>query len=355
MRETDAAAVLGLPVLEEQDRAVYAWMARHADASTAELVAGLGLTAAAAESCVERLCRFKLLSPLPKHPEHPENPERYLAVSPQSAGSWLLETEVHALARRQRAIDEVRVHLSELTEQFEAAASARARPRAVEIVTVEELRESVIPYLADRATAQLRLAVGDDDPPLAPEILETLLDRGVAVRLLYPHAAQFSRSATGFVRRTAASGAEVRTRSDGTVPVLVFDRTAAVLEAGESPGTAALAHDPSVVEFAAASFDQAWAGARVFPAQYDHDQVAQASNDIKAAILRLLVDGLEDRIIARRLGISLRTGQRHISEIIAELGARSRLQAGYLIARHGLMDRDPEWPPAKQGTDGQQD
>lgn len=60
------------------------------------------------------------------------------------------------------------------------------------------------------------------------------------------------------------------------------------------------------------------------------------SEDMKLSIVRLLVQGLEDRAIARRMGMSLRTCQRHVSDIMDKLGARSRLHAGFLISELGV-------------------
>ncbi|MET8138271.1 hypothetical protein ABZV24_41390 [Streptomyces sp. NPDC005251] len=83
------------------------------------------------------------------------------------------------------------------------------------------------------------------------------------------------------------------------------------------------------------------------------------SAEVKQDITRLLVSGLDDRAIARRLGMGLRSCQRHIAEIMEQLGARSRLHAGYLIGRAGLLDdADPDGTgpsdvsPAVFDTDG---
>ncbi|MFD5418680.1 helix-turn-helix transcriptional regulator [Streptomyces sp. NPDC127069] len=52
----------------------------------------------------------------------------------------------------------------------------------------------------------------------------------------------------------------------------------------------------------------------------------------KGTIVRLLSEGLEDKVIARRLGMSERTCQRHIAEIMRAVGAKSRFQAWYLLS-----------------------
>ncbi|MCZ0982437.1 hypothetical protein O1L60_35735 [Streptomyces diastatochromogenes] len=50
----------------------------------------------------------------------------------------------------------------------------------------------------------------------------------------------------------------------------------------------------------------------------------------------LLAEGAKDEVIARRMGMSLRTCRRHIADLLEELGAESRFQGGVLAERAGL-------------------
>lgn len=50
-------------------------------------------------------------------------------------------------------------------------------------------------------------------------------------------------------------------------------------------------------------------------------------------VVRCLASGAKDETAARELGLSLRTYQRLVSRIMDELDARSRFQAGYLLAQ----------------------
>ena len=53
--------------------------------------------------------------------------------------------------------------------------------------------------------------------------------------------------------------------------------------------------------------------------------------------LRLLANGLTDERIARKLGVSLRTVSRLVSEVMRYLEAESRFQAGVLAAANDLI------------------
>lgn len=76
-------------------------------------------------------------------------------------------------------------------------------------------------------------------------------------------------------------------------------------------------------------FEHSWAQAT--PLNPGHFGTPVISAEAKQAIVRLLTEGMKDEVIARRLGISLRTCQKHIAEIMDAFRADSRFQLGYLI------------------------
>lgn len=64
---------------------------------------------------------------------------------------------------------------------------------------------------------------------------------------------------------------------------------------------------------------------------------ADARLDLRRFLLQQLATGAQDEQIARRLGVSLRTVRRRVADILTELGADSRFQAGVEAARRGWL------------------
>ncbi|MEV0412056.1 helix-turn-helix transcriptional regulator [Streptomyces sp. NPDC050448] len=72
--------------------------------------------------------------------------------------------------------------------------------------------------------------------------------------------------------------------------------------------------------------------AEPFPTTVSPDAARSLSDELRQTIVRLLSEGLEDKVIACRLGMSERTCQRHIAEIMRAAGAKSRFRAGYSLS-----------------------
>ena len=87
-----------------------------------------------------------------------------------------------------------------------------------------------------------------------------------------------------------------------------------------------------------ALFESLWD--RAVPASLGSDPLQKAGAGAETGvapeareILRLMAAGLNDKAIAHELGISMRTLNRRISELMAQLNARSRFQIGWIASR----------------------
>jgi DNA-binding CsgD family transcriptional regulator len=68
---------------------------------------------------------------------------------------------------------------------------------------------------------------------------------------------------------------------------------------------------------------------------------AKLSVEHRTDILELLVSGAKDEVAARRLGVSLRTYRRYVRQLMDELRANSRFEAGFLAAERGWYSLSP--------------
>lgn len=60
-------------------------------------------------------------------------------------------------------------------------------------------------------------------------------------------------------------------------------------------------------------------------------------DDMRTFLLQQLATGAQDEQIARRLGVSLRTVRRRVADVMTELGAESRFQAGVEAGKRGWI------------------
>jgi DNA-binding NarL/FixJ family response regulator len=67
-----------------------------------------------------------------------------------------------------------------------------------------------------------------------------------------------------------------------------------------------------------------------------------APTDEERAVASLLVTGMTDEMAARRLGLSRRTFRRRLKALMDKLGARSRFQAGFMLAETGWTEQSQE-------------
>ncbi|WP_162931263.1 helix-turn-helix transcriptional regulator [Streptomyces sporangiiformans] len=188
-----------------------------------------------------------------------------------------------------------------------------------------------------RCTKEL-LAARPAADPIAELCRHTdLLQRGVHLRALYHHTARASGAMRDHAHTAAGLGAQLRTVERLPCEVLIIDRRLALMDHG--PSRIMVISEQRVVDHFVRVFEHVWEEGWVFPAVTTRhpDFARPAEADPKLAILRMLSEGAKDEQVARRLGLSLRTCRRHIADVMSNVGAVSRFQAGVLAARYGLL------------------
>jgi DNA-binding CsgD family transcriptional regulator len=137
-------------------------------------------------------------------------------------------------------------------------------------------------------------------------------------------------------------GGQVRTMPSLPTRMIIFDRATAMLPV-RSDNTAAGAvvlTGQGTLTALCALFGSVWATAQHWgqpPARDSRGLTAQ-----QAEALHFLAAGHTDAAIATRLGLSARTARRIASELMTQLAARSRFEAGVRAVQRGWVPDHPD-------------
>ncbi|MFI1160759.1 LuxR C-terminal-related transcriptional regulator [Streptomyces sioyaensis] len=265
-----------------------------------------------------------------------------VAVSPAEAAEVALSPLERDVRLQRLQIEEARKQLLSFVAEFESYLTSVDKPQS-QFQVLEQLTDvrAVIADLTHHCREEILTAQpgGRRDEGVLEEAMprdEDALKRGVRMQILYQHTARFSRGTTVYVDRVTQLGAHVRTLDDHFSRMLIFDRKAALIAVPGKAHAAALIREPHMVAFVTESYERLWLAAETFVGSTDTRVVI--ADDLRQSIVRLLTEGMTDASIANRLGMSVRTCRRHVAEIMAELGAQSRFQAGYMLAARAAVN-----------------
>jgi DNA-binding CsgD family transcriptional regulator len=191
----------------------------------------------------------------------------------------------------------------------------------------EWLMSSPTPDHADRTDASVA-AVGLRD--------------GIAARILCHDAIRDDPGASARARQLTASGALIRTTTALIPAFMISDRRAAVILAApdDCAAVSTWTRHPAVIATLTALFEQVWSSAIPLTTGQEPPAAAGVAGElrrIERQLLKLLADGVTDEVVARHLGVSLRTTRRHIAVLMNRLNAASRFQAGAEAAKKGWL------------------
>lgn len=288
---------------------------------------------------VERVLRMlRLLHPMPG------DPDLLVPVSPDAAAADLVGSAESQIRDLQQAVTDVRTRMLTLMPAYFEGRRERNRVEAFDVITDIDTVQSMIDDLGERCRHEvLTVQPGGARPPhlLAEARRDSLamLRRGLRMRTIYQHTARSDLATRAYVREVSYHGAEIRTSDEVIDRMIIYDREVVFLPertpSDRAPG-AAIVREPTLVAFLCAVFEHLWNGATLFDP--DAKDPARVADDLKRSVIRLMAKGYKDEMVARRLGMSVRTCRRHIAEIMEELDATSRFQAGVNVGLSGLLD-----------------
>lgn len=271
---------------------------------------------------------------------HPDSTDEGVLrpVSPDvGLGALLAEFEKQMLDQ-QRQIEAARSAVAAIAAEHRSGADGGA---VIRHDGVDAVRKRIA-ELADRVTREVvslnpnHTQSGDAKQASRP-VNESVLKRGVAIRCVYQHSMRNHGEMASYARWLAGFGGQVRIAATVPMLLIVYDGETALvpIDPAHTRHGALELRTPGVVAAMQALFEQTWLAATPLGEPETVDD--SGLDPVERQILQLLGDGFTDEVAARRVGLSLRTLRRMMSEMMDRLGARSRFQAGKEAALRGWL------------------
>jgi hypothetical protein len=268
-------------------------------------------------------------------------PVRYRAIAPDLALNALI-------GQREGELRQARAVMHQLTATFQER--ARHPGSQVEVVHGSANIARIAAEVAEQTRYELR---GLDRPPYseAPGTKNALerrhaLERrriqdGVSYRVIYDQAALAVPGRMAGILLSCAYGEQARTRPELPIKLMISDDQLALIPAtvtSHSIDTAFVIHRSPILTALIALFEAEWARAVPIPVGPRMPTASDAAPDEEtSALLGLLAAGLTDASIARSLSWSVRTTQRRVQQLMSDLGATTRFQAGMAARERGWL------------------
>jgi DNA-binding CsgD family transcriptional regulator len=258
----------------------------------------------------------------------------------------LAEAVSELVLREARSAASAAVTLAELSQAVPHLVASTTRPDPSHVTEVHpldgELSSGGNPL--DLLQLMLRTSRGDmlwlrPDAWAMPreskvsELLAEAMATGRRSRAIYP--ARALTEAPEALRVRAGLGEQVRILSEVRTRMFIFGDSHAVLPEpiGFTDEPRVHVRQRSIVAALTMWFESLWDRAAPMPEL----EAGKAGPDGRQFLLEQLMAGATDEVIARKLGIGLRTVRRRIAALMTELGVDTRFQAGVEAVRRGWL------------------
>ncbi|MEV0430694.1 TrmB family transcriptional regulator [Micromonospora sp. NPDC050495] len=252
-----------------------------------------------------------------------------------------------ALLRRQAALEAARAAVTQLTEEYRAGARRHDAGHLVEVVTGARALRDRLRDLQNGARHEVLWFCRAN--PLAMPGQDNLeefdaLARGVRYRAIYEREMLLEPDALEDVERGVRAGEQARVHDRLPVRLAVVDGRTAICplvpERGGGEPTAAVIGRSQLLDALVALFESYWRIATPLspaapPAGRDADGYRPDAEEVR--LLSLFVAGVPDKSIASQLGVSRRTVQRRLAELMAVAGVDTRPGLAFQAARRGWL------------------
>ncbi|MFF3001503.1 LuxR C-terminal-related transcriptional regulator [Kitasatospora sp. NPDC057940] len=233
--------------------------------------------------------------------------------------------------------------LDDLTKAYDTA--PRPTDRAGTVHHVQGLGAVIRRFTEVEADCRQEILVAQPGRPRHAHQLEEALERigrfcgrGGRIRVIYAPGAVRDQATADHTARGTELGARFRVLAEPFRHLHIFDRRIAVLQSADDLRSATFIEDPATVDHFLAVFERDWA--RSGRLLWSADESSAPESTAHEQVGRLLAQGLTQRAIAGRLGLSERTVAGHIARLRELHDAETLFQLGWQLrgARTGEPD-----------------
>ena len=315
--------------LDETAEAVYRATLRHPDLDAEGLGERLRLDLPLVHGALADLERLGLVTRGPDGPQ---------AASPSTVLVVLLQSELRDVEDRRSRLEAVRSELAAFSVDHLAGQTRSWSSVPFQVLSEQEAVRT-FEELQRGSDGEILTCHAVDEIGLVPtsfhDLVREQLAAGRPMRAVYPASVVEDPVKLEYVRQWAAAGEQVRLLPFTTRELDVYgDHAALVSSRWEGiSGSMIVIYAPAMIAIIRELFERYWERAVPFS-----QVTGEAPGDgDRAQILELLMMGAKDETIARQTGVSLRTVRRRISDLMDEVGATTRFQAGMEASRRGLL------------------
>ncbi|MDQ1007382.1 DNA-binding CsgD family transcriptional regulator/sugar-specific transcriptional regulator TrmB [Streptomyces sp. V4I23] len=320
-----------------------------------KVVADLELDIDERERCRTELLNLGLI--VPTNSKHDSRLDVESGAPPEAETDTVavIDPEIALLRLLQREQQRLQAHLAEADRSYstlESLAGRFLRPGTltkgseveVEVLTdyrrIQQVLEDMSHVVQHEEALMHPGTLQREYPERVLERDRRQLDKGVRIRAIFNQRFASVPEQAAYFRRKAEQGAEIRMSPVVPMNMVIADHHFALIPLDPSNPTlgAILARGAALVRSYLALYEYCWHTATPYGEVVNSEQGGDGLTEQQRAALRMLASGMKDEKIARSMGVSLRTVSRMLSELMAELGASSRFEAGVRAARLGWLD-----------------
>ncbi|MFC5663697.1 LuxR C-terminal-related transcriptional regulator [Kitasatospora misakiensis] len=316
--------------------AVYKEMLKAPTSGVAAIAQRLGRPETEVRTAMDELARLLLVRP------SWQEPGQLRPVEPEAGLRSLLDRREAELQRRLEDIEHGRRELAQVVADYADLSRTRQHPDSEVLTGIDAIRLRIEALAAGCTEEVMGFVPSGAMSPAnieASRPLDTaVLGRGVRMRSIYLESIKNDNDTVAYARRLTEQGAQVRVAPTLPPRMVIYDRATAIVpvDPEESRKGALVLRGHGVVSALCELFERVWQSSQ--PVAEAPPAAGPGLSPRCQAIVVLLAKGFTDEMIARRLDVSVRTVRRETADLAAQLGARTKFQAGMMALLQGWVD-----------------